>query len=202
MKIFLAFTGFFIAALFLVFGVALGTIFSAPIESQRNETLSMLGTWASSFGTILAVMAVILVAKIQIDETSRQGQIRATNYAKMIVGDLIERVSHQKRMLEEGFTFVAPLNSNAAVIERRYEGLFLHDLYEHLPGPVLISINNLASDFFKLGYLTALLSTTQDLSSLSTGFNEDSPVSKTFTRLLASLAELEDQLHAHSEQLQ
>jgi hypothetical protein len=120
----------------------------------------------------------------------------------MIVGDLIERVSHQKRMLEEGFTFVAPLNANATVIERRYEGLFLHDLYEHLPGQVMISINNLASDFFRLGTLTAVLSTTHDLSSLSTGFNKDTSLSKTFTRLLASLVELEAQLRAHSEKLQ
>ncbi len=155
----LAFLGTALIALIaFAIGIAVGAIYSGDaFNAVLMPFLSMTGTWASGIGTLAAVAVALHIATQQSRDARLQSSLRCAHFAMVLVDDLISRVKYQKLMLEEGGRPLASMHINAEAMERRYEGLFQHDLYVFLPGPILDLLKKLAVGFFNQSVMSAVL---------------------------------------------
>lgn len=137
---------------------ALGISFGASFLGQANgknwiDFLSMLGSWVSGIGALIAVVVALTIADRQAKNEHDQDAIRCIHHALAVINDLRGRVRSVKLMLTEGGRPVLALTKNAAAIERRYESLYDREIYRHAPGELVDLITSLSGSFFGLSVL-------------------------------------------------
>lgn len=187
------------ALLAFALGIAVGAIYSGDdFVNNLMPFLSMTGTWASGIGTLAAVAVALHIATQQARDTRLQGSLRSAHYSIVLVDDLLARVKYQKQMLEKGGSPIASLHVNSISMAKRYEGLFQHDQYLFLPGPVLDSLKKLAVGFFNQSVMSEVLQA--ELSSsintkLPASMVSAKPLCEELERLLADLEVLKDKLY-------
>lgn len=187
------------ALLTFALGIAVGAIYSGDdFNAILMPFLSMTGNWASGIGTLAAVAVAIQIATAQARESRLQGSVRCAHYSMVLVDDLLTRVKYQKQMLEEGGRPLASLHVNSDSIARRYEGLFHHDQYLYLPGPVLGSLKKLAVGFFNQSVMTEFLRAALPLAmneKLPAASDSAKPLCAELEILLGDLEELKSHLY-------
>lgn len=190
-----------IALIAFAIGIAVGAIYSGnTFNDVLMPFLSMTGTWASGIGTLAAVVVALHIATQQARDARLQGSLRCAHYAIVLVDDLMSRVKYQKLMLEEGGRPLASMHINAESMARRYEGLFLHDLYVFLPRQVLDSLKKLAIGFFNQSVMSEVLQSELSLAmhiNLPKNMASAKPLCAELDRLTGDLALLKDTLYEY-----
>ena len=188
-----------LALLIFALGIAVGAIYSGDdFNTVLMPFLSMTGTWASGIGTLAAVVVALHIATQQARDARLQGSLRCAHYAMVLVDDLISRVKYQKVMLEEGGRPLASMHINAESMASRYEGLFQHDLYVFLPGPVLDALKKLAVGFFNQSVMSEVLQSELRSAmhvSLPANMASVKPLCDELDRLATDLELLKDKLY-------
>lgn len=93
---------------------------------------------------------------------------------------------------------LASLHVNTDSMAKRYEGLFHHDQYLYLPGPVLDSLKKLAVGFFNQSVMTARYRTELPLAmdaKLPPANDSAKPLCAELERLLRDLEEFKGHLY-------